>query len=803
MKKRILAILCAVALLLSMAVLPASAATYTYTYTSSSTGAPTANTDYSFAVIGDMQRWTELDQESNGTTEYTKTVFDWLLQNKEQRNIEYVFGLGDTVDTLISWPENGYNTSVSNPKQWQVAATQFARLDGIIPYMVIRGNHDDEAGFHNYICTDDYKNQMSGFFYDPDEPAVYGNSMSNAYQKIEIGGVKYLMLGLDFHLHATCIDGNPCDNSAKVLTWANNVIAANPDYRIIVSVHVYKNADGSFYSGTVGEPGTKRYDTWPAGYDGTWHEEIDFSGQYLWDNLFMYHENIFMVMSGHVVTQNPYFGTKTDTKHNNSVFEVVLDPSNYVTDDNNNDTHIMMLNFDEDGNVLGVEYLSPSRALRGEAHYVSGNQRRVSYSDVGVVDLENAFADLGHKNVYLGTQKSADHNLDGNISGGEYSVTRTIKQDGPYAQNLESDLIEYMSHDNDYIYYGFTVKQTATERATQLQFRVQNSYAFPQYLALHNRHVTTSFVYNESTGSIEYGTNDSNQPGVSAPVWGTDIWAAATKDANGYKTAEIKISKDYFVNQLGIAKEDLKYVAYTLYLHTDSSGAQQWNAYKVTSSEQAVLTDLGVTKSITNLYHLMILEDDPNGIEKTISLSTLETASTRISTENPGLRFKTRIAKAELQELVNKFGAENVSVGTLIAPTDTLGEEKLTHAFGDDGIDYIDVKAKVDKPFADEDGILTYAGTISNIAQKNLGRDFTAVGYISYVNYNGKTEYIYSTSSAVRNVNYVATEALKHEPDANLGDTPEQIAEARRILEALTVKYYTDIKKDPFETDPF
>ncbi|MBO5683020.1 MAG: Ig-like domain-containing protein, partial [Clostridia bacterium] len=617
MKRKLIALICILALLLPMAVMPTSAAAYTYT--SSSTGAPNANTDYSFAVIGDMQIWTELDQESNGTTAYTKTVFDWLLQNKDSRKIKYVFELGDTVDTLISWPTNGYNTSVTNPRQWQIAAEQFARLEGKIPYMVIRGNHDDEAGFHKYICTDDYKNRMSGFCYDPNEAAVYGNSMSNSYQKIEIGGVKYLMLGLDFHLHETCIDGNPCENSARVITWANNVIAANPEYRVMVSVHVYENANGSFYKGTVGEPGTKRYDTWPAGWNGPWQETIDFSGEYLWENIFKYHENIFMIMSGHVVTQNPYFGTRTDTKHNNSVFEIVNDPSNYVTTNNGNNTHIMMLNFDEDGNVLGVEYLSPSRALKGESKYYAGssNQHKVNYSDVGVVDLKNAFSSLGHTNPVVKMSSNAAPVLDGVINESEYTTKRVIAQNGPYAQNLESDLVEYIRHDNEYIYYAFKVKQTRSDRATQLQFRVQNSYAFPGYLALHNRHVTTSFIYHESTGTIEYGTNDSNQPGVSAPVWGQDIWAAATKDAGNYKTGEIKISKEYFAKQLGIDKSELEYIAYGLYLHTNSSGAEQWNVYKVTSSVQNVLTSLGVTKSISNIYHVMQLDSEGVSLNKT------------------------------------------------------------------------------------------------------------------------------------------------------------------------------------------
>ena len=287
MKRKLIAIICAVALLLSASAMSVSALGSWTTYSK-----PT-DVDYSFVVFGDMQSMTWTDNKQ-GTT-YVKSIFDWILNNKTSRNIEYVFGLGDTIDTLTTYDTNKVegNGKTQNVNEWIVASTQIHRLDGVIPYTIIRGNHDDEGGYHKYICTEDYQNQMTGFYYDSSKPATLGNSMSNSYRKITIGGQKYLMLSLDYH----------ADDA--VIEWANQVVAANPSYRVIASVHAYLDGSGNSYLGFLGgEIGSSNVDntalTWKA-----------FSGQYFWDNLFSKHENMFMVLCGHDAITNPVHNVRT------------------------------------------------------------------------------------------------------------------------------------------------------------------------------------------------------------------------------------------------------------------------------------------------------------------------------------------------------------------------------------------------------------------------------------------------------------------------------------------------------------
>ncbi len=394
MKKRLVAIVCLIALMLSMSTLGSLSV-----FAEGEDGEENPwlefydlsdIPDYSFAVIGDIQSLTYLDTDAQvraqvglpevRSTSYLSTLFDWIIENKDERKIEYVFGLGDSVETLSTFPNSSettdpdypYYSDIRNPIEWAYAGSQFARLDGVIPYSVVRGNHDDEAGYHQYICTDDYKNQMDGFFYDETKPALDGNSMSNSYRKIEFSGQKYLMMTLDF------------DTNEDVIAWANNVIAANPDYRVIVSLHAYLDKDKGtgknyFLKEEIAQPGADSQED-----NDTNHDWFDFDAEIFWTEIFSKHENMFMVLSGHVrEVEDPIIRNRKGTKGNH-VFEVLVNPQTYdrthgtdVTDEETGVTtpgqaggFVMILNFSHDGNKVEFEYIS---TVTGK-HFKAKNQ---------------------------------------------------------------------------------------------------------------------------------------------------------------------------------------------------------------------------------------------------------------------------------------------------------------------------------------------------------------------------------------------------------------------------------------------
>ena len=588
MKKRLLCIVCIIALLLSMTAFPVSAADSDWITRSAPSGV-----DHSFAVLGDIQTLTWHDRRSG--TNYVETMFDWLIDNRQSRSIEYVFGLGDTIETLSTWPENGYNTSVTNPAEWALTSEQFARLDGVIPYLVIRGNHDDEAGYHSYICTDDYKSQMSGFFYDPTKPAVGGNSMSNSYRKITVGTQKYLMLALDY------------DINEDIIAWANAVIEANPDYRVIISVHVYLNSSGGFFKGNVGQPGVNDQTDGDA-----WHDWIYFDGEALWNDLFAKHANIFAVMCGHVAITDPIVQTRTGNA-GNKVTEILVDPQAYDEDDPSG--MVMMLNFMDGGKELQIEYLSSVK----EKHFKASNQKTVKV--LANIDLEETFIDLGYKNAYVGAPIATAPVLDGVIGEGEYSYSRTLS--GDEIQNyaggeIQSAVTEYFAHDADYVYYGNTFTQAADNRAFQFQFRPFNSFN-----VFHGSGDLSNYYYQRITWQARYQSNGTttiaqtpgwnNSTSLPAPVINEDLWVAATKDAQNVKTYEVRISKAYIAEVSGVSADEVKVIPYMTYYHSSAA-----IAHKYTAADIAALYDAAEFMPAENDlgYLFMVLDDKPREISE-------------------------------------------------------------------------------------------------------------------------------------------------------------------------------------------
>jgi hypothetical protein len=209
-------------------------------------------------------------------------------------------------------------------------------------------------------------------------------------------------------------------------------------------------------------------------------------------------------------------------------------------------------------------------------------------------------------------------------------------------------------------------------------------------------------------------------------------------------TVEIKIRKE-FLDQ-NTPEKEIDTLAYVLYLGQNASGQQMWHRFDNTTASQAALGNSWW------MYEYMVFVDIDNPI------SMRETASVRLSSTNSGLRFKTEVATEKINYLKSTF--KNVQVGILISPKDILGSNKLTHNFGTVGTDYVDVVADVDNPFEVVGGVAVYAGSIVNIREGNLERDFVAVGYLKLTDNNGAVTYYYSENMAERNVSEVASAAF-------------------------------------------
>jgi len=275
---------------------------------------PVKEFDYSFAFVGDTQKL--VIQDANNGTSYSSYIYDWIVANKENKKIQHVFGLGDITD-------KNYDT------EWEIAVKLHEKLEGAnIPYGIIPGNHD---GTNGYVKYNTYFGSVP-YFTDRIDEYYEDGRVENYAMKFEVGSHKYMLVALQYL---------PPDD---VLAWANDVIAANPDRRVIVTTHWFLSSDGTWSDDTTGD--TNR-------------------GKQIWDKLLSQHSNIIMAVGGHVVVND--IKHRTDVGVNgNTVHTFLIDPQGLDPAQSYQTGMVAIFHFSENGSEVQVEYISSYRTLEAQ-----------------------------------------------------------------------------------------------------------------------------------------------------------------------------------------------------------------------------------------------------------------------------------------------------------------------------------------------------------------------------------------------------------------------------------------------------
>ena len=298
------------------------------------------NSAYSFAVVGDIQYMTEWDT-ANGTT-YVSQIHQWIANNVDSKNIQYVAGMGDV-------------TNRNTDAEWTVALNAItSALNGKVPYSVINGNHDHYSGttsstdkipsaaqigwkgIDKYFAKDEvYMSQFTG-----ENGGLYQDgSVANTYYKFTVGSTKWLFINLDFA---------PSD---EVLAWANQVVASHPDHKVVMTTHGYVHMDG----GPLSDEDSHSLDG--SHPNGT----IKNNGEEMWTKFLSLHENVVMVLSGHMECNNIMMSQGKGV-NGNTVTQFLIDQqtidSALMKKGQNPLGLVAMFYFDEDGENVSVEWYS-------------------------------------------------------------------------------------------------------------------------------------------------------------------------------------------------------------------------------------------------------------------------------------------------------------------------------------------------------------------------------------------------------------------------------------------------------------
>ena len=309
--KQAVCLICMFTLLAMPLTMTASALGSTWVWADPSEKEPITDYAYTFVAVGDTQIICESHPESMAK------LYDWIVNNVETKKIAYVFGLGDI-------------TNHTTNTEWQVAKREVAKLDGVVPYSLIRGNHDKSNAFNKIFGTDTYKNQFEGFYED--------GKLENSWRTFSVADVDYLFITMDY---------GPSD---AILKWAGEIIEAHPHHRVIISTHAYMHRNGVRLTAAVSSvsPNQKGLT------DGSTN-----NGQQMWTKLFSKYENIFMVLSGHVSTDNVEM-SEAKGVHGNTVYQFLIDPQGLDADIGAT-AMVAILYFSEDGKKVTVEQYSTAR----------------------------------------------------------------------------------------------------------------------------------------------------------------------------------------------------------------------------------------------------------------------------------------------------------------------------------------------------------------------------------------------------------------------------------------------------------
>lgn len=268
---------------------------------------PTERPDFTIIALPDTQNYVGTYGEGSppARPEIFSNQIDWIVDNRERRNIAFVAHVGD----LVLRPEI--------ESEWMAAKDAMTRLENPlttklthgIPYSICVGNHDGPDKYTEYNRHFGVSRFANRAYYGGN----LGNDNKNHYSLFSAGGMDFIVLSLEW-LAGT---------KPPVMSWANSVLAANSHRRAIVLNHSLIRT----------------------GYG--WSPE----GLKLYDSL-KGNSNLFLMLCGH----DPTFWVRNDVHDGNTVTTVLSD---YSGQPNGGNGWLRTMRFSPSLNRIFVQTYSP------------------------------------------------------------------------------------------------------------------------------------------------------------------------------------------------------------------------------------------------------------------------------------------------------------------------------------------------------------------------------------------------------------------------------------------------------------
>ena len=301
--------------------------------------------DYSICVVGDPQSMTAWHHDA------LSGMYQWIADNAKAKKMQFVLSVGD-----ITQSNTVTDATTGKEGEWDRAWAAMSKMNGVVPYSAIRGNHDGIENFDKYFDNDTYRNQLmldgdqvvGGFFGE--------DSVENFWRTISFGSDKYLLIGLDF---------GPTDAEIE---WACRLVEAYPDHKVIITTHAYITAEGALLD-TYDSAAASNYQTQNS-YAGS-HIEVGVhinDGDDIWEKLGSKYENVLMIIAGHIGSDR-VITRQTQGDKGNVVTQMLINPQ-MPCHDLDGLGMVAMLYFKEGQPIVSFEYYSTAY----KQHFLAENQ---------------------------------------------------------------------------------------------------------------------------------------------------------------------------------------------------------------------------------------------------------------------------------------------------------------------------------------------------------------------------------------------------------------------------------------------
>lgn len=297
--------------------------------------------DYSVVVIPDQQVLSRYQPDK------LNSLYQWIADNAETENIKYVLNLGDLADSGVKEEVLKANMEASKNAYDIIAAKN-------IPMALVPGNHDynETTGYRNTDVLNSYFNAEKGYGTNENITYMTEGEVENSYHTFTANEgtmfeQKYLIVALEYGARDSVIE------------WANDVIQKHADYQVIVMTHGYLNYDGTLLNAATKHAASH------SSYLKTAGEEAPNDADALWTKLISQHENIIMVLSGHIGTDDVV--VRTDKGVNgNDVVQMLVDGQHRDAENGCQGVGLLgIMRFDGTSGEMTFKYFSPLQGKDG------------------------------------------------------------------------------------------------------------------------------------------------------------------------------------------------------------------------------------------------------------------------------------------------------------------------------------------------------------------------------------------------------------------------------------------------------